>query len=179
MSGKPTYEELIQRIKELEQKDFERRLLNEELLKSKAMFGTIVESLPFDVFALDTNNRYILQNSTCKKNWGDIIGKSPENLPVDRKTKDLWLDNNCRALLGETVFDEVVYDRLDGEKNYYYNIIAPIRDREIIRGILGVLLDISELKKAEEALKESEERYRSLFRNNWFCSSPIPHSFRT
>ena len=166
MSEKPTYEELIQRIKALEQKDFERRLLNEELLKSKAMFGTIVESLPFDVFALDTNNRYIFQNSICKKNWGDIIGKSPENLPVDRKTKDLWLDNNCRALLGETVFDEVVYDRLDGEKNYYYNIIAPIRDREIIRGILGVLLDISELKKAEEALKESEERYRSLFRNN-------------
>jgi PAS domain S-box-containing protein len=166
MPKKPTYEELIERIKELEEKDFECQLVNEELLKSKAMFETIVESLPFDVFVLDPDNRYILQNSICKKNWGDVIGKCPEDLPVNKETLNLWMDNNRRALSGETVVDEVVYDRLDGEKNFYYNIIAPIRDRETIRGILGVLLDISELKKTEDALIDSEERYRSLFINN-------------
>ena len=166
MHKKPTYEELMQRIKELEEKDFERQLVKEELLKSKAMFETIVENLPFDVFALDPDNRYILQNSICRKNWGDVIGKSPEDLPVDKKTKDLWMDNNRRALLGETVTGEVAYERLDGGKNFYYNIISPIHDGETIRGVLGVLLDISELKKAEDALIDSEERYRSLFINN-------------
>ena len=166
MHKKPTYEELMERIKELEEKDFERQFVKEELLKSKAMFKTIVENLPFDVFALDPDYRYILQNSICKKNWGDVIGKSPEDLPVDKKTKDLWMDNNRCALLGETVTGEVAYERLDGGKNFYYNIISPIYDGETIRGVLGVLLDISELKKAEDALIDSEERYRSLFINN-------------
>ena len=122
--------------------------------------------MPFDVFALDPNNRYYMQNVICRKNWGDVIGKCPEDLPVSKETLNLWLKNNRRAFSGETVTDEVQYHNLEGEKGFYYNIIAPIRDEEKIFGILGILLDISELKKVEEALKESEKRYRSLFMNN-------------
>ena len=91
-----------------------------------------------------------------------MIGKSPEDLPVNEKTKYLWLDNNRRALSGETVAGEVVYDRLDGGKNFYYNIIAPICDGKEILGIVGVLVDISELKQAEKDLRDSEKRYRRL-----------------
>jgi len=138
------------------------KLTQEELVKSKAMFEAVIESLPFDVFALDRNSRYILQNSICKKNWGDLIGKSPEAIAVDKHTKRLWLENNRLAFSGETVKGEVLYDRLSGEKIYYYNVITPIRDEEKIYGILGVLVDISELKQAEETLKQSEERFRRL-----------------
>jgi PAS domain S-box-containing protein len=144
----------------------EHKRFEEKLQESKAKFEAVVESLPFDVFALDPNNRYYMQNAICRKNWGDVIGKCPEDLPVSKETLNLWLKNNRRAFSGETVADEVQYHNLEGEKGFYYNIIAPIRDEEKIFGILGILLDISELKKVEEALKESEERYRSLFMNN-------------
>jgi len=139
-----------------------RKRVEEKLQESKAMFQAIVESLPFDVFALDRNNHYILQNSICRKNWGDLIGKSPENVAVDKNTNDLWLKNNRLALSGETVTDEVIYDRLNGDKGYYYNIVSPIIDKEEIFGILGILIDISELKKTEKALRESMERFRDL-----------------
>ena len=144
----------------------EHKRFEEKLQESKAKFEAVVESLPFDVFALDPNNRYYMQNVICRKNWGDVIGKCPEDLPVSKETLNLWLKNNRRAFSGETVADEVQYHNLEGEKGFYYNIIAPIRDEEKIFGILGILLDISELKKVEEALKESEKRYRSLFMNN-------------
>ena len=144
----------------------ERKRFEENLQESKAKFEAVVESLPFDVFALDPNNRYYMQNAICRKNWGDLIGKCPEDLPVSKETLNLWLENNRRAFSGETVADEVQYLSLEGEKSFYYNIIAPIRDEEKIFGILGILLDISEFKKVEEALRESEERYRSLFMNN-------------
>ena len=167
------HDELEQRVKErtaelvlinenLKQEIVDRQHAEAELIKSKAMFKAVVESLPFDVFVLDPSNRYVLQNSICKKNWGDVIGKSPEDLPVNKKTKYLWMDNNRRALSGETVTGEVVYDRLDGGKNFYYNIIAPICDGKKILGIVGVLVDISDLKQAEELLRESKERFRNL-----------------
>ena len=128
-----------------------------DLIESKAMFGSVIESLPFDIFVLDTSNRYILQNSICKKRWGNIIGKCPEDLSVKNETKDLWRDNNRRALAGETVAGQVEYDRLDGEKTHYYNIIAPIRDEEKILGIAGVLIDISKLKDTEKALRNAHD----------------------
>lgn len=125
------------------------------LIESRAMFESVIESLPFDIFVLDTSNRYILQNSICKKRWGNIIGKCPEDLSLNNEIKFLWRDNNRRALAGETVAGQVEYDRLDEEKTHYYNIIAPIRDQEKILGVVGVLVDISRLKKTEKALHKA------------------------
>ena len=166
MTGEPTYEDLVKRVKQLEQEVFELKGIKEELQKSKGILNAVFDSLPFDIFALDQNNRYFMQNSTCRNNWGNVIDKSPEDLPVSKETLILWLNNNRRAFSGETVADEVEYHSLEGGKYFFYNIIAPIQDEKKIFGILGILLDISELKKVEEALRESEERYRSLFMNN-------------
>jgi len=166
MTGEPSYEDLVKRVNQLEQEVFELKDIKEELQKSKGVLNTVFDSLPFDIFALDLNNRYFMQNSTCRNNWGNCIDKGPEDLPVSKETLNLWLNNNHRAFSGETVTDEVEYHSLGGRKSFYYNIIAPIRDEEKIFGILGILLDISELKKVEEALIDSEERYRNLFMNN-------------
>ena len=155
-------DELICTNEKLQQEIKEHLRTEEELANSRAMFRAIVESLPFEVFVLDRNNRYILQNSTCEKNWGNLIGKYPEDVPVSKDTKHLWLENNRRALSGETVTGEVVYDGLNGEKSFYYNIVTPIHHGEEIFGILGVIIDISKLKHAEEALRESRERFRNL-----------------
>jgi PAS domain S-box-containing protein len=166
MPGGPTYEELAERVKELEQEVLEYQYVEEDLQKSKGILNAVFDSLPFDIFALDLNNRYFLQNSTCRNNWGDLIGKRPEDLPVRTETIKLWFDNNHRALSGETVTDEVEYHRLEGGKNYYYNIITPIRTENNITGILGIVVDISELKKTEEALRERETQYRTLAENS-------------
>jgi len=162
MAAKPTREELEQRIRALEKEAKKLTQAEAELVKSEAMFKAVVESLPFDVFVLDPDSRYVFENSICKKNWGNIIGKSPEDLPVNKKTKYLWLDNNRRALSGETVAGEVVYDRLDGGKNFFHNIIAPICDGKKILGIVGVLVDISDFKQTEALLRESESKLSAI-----------------
>ena len=133
----------------------EHKKTQNDLIESKAMFESVIESLPFDVFVLDNSNRFILQNLISIKKWGNIIGKCPEDLSVKNETKFLWRDNNRRALSGETVVGQVEYDTLNGKKIHYYNIIAPIRDQEKIFGIVGVLVDISKLKKTEEALHKA------------------------
>jgi len=117
--------------------------------KVEARLLTVIESLPFDFFGIDATGRYFIQNTTCKIRWGDVTGKRPEDLSIDKQTLDLWLYNNRRAFSGEIVRGEVEFIR-EGEKRYYYNVISPIFKKGIIDGILGFNIDITERKKAEE-----------------------------
>jgi PAS domain S-box-containing protein len=124
--------------------------------KLESRLHTVIESLPFDFFGINANGRYFIQNTTCRMSWGDIIGKRPEDLSVDKHTLALWLDNNRRAFSGEIVKGRVEFIR-EGKKRYFYNIISPIYNKGIIDGIMGFNIDITEQKQTEEALKEREK----------------------
>jgi len=134
----------------------EQRAAENELRKSQAHLKATLESAPFDMFALDTDGRYVFHSHTIRDSWGDIIGKKPEDLDVDDITLELWLDNNRRAMAGETVEDEVEFE-VRGENRRFYNVISPIRDDDTFYGILGINLDITERMRAEEALKKAKE----------------------
>jgi len=142
----------------------ERRRLKNERDKIQTRLHTIIESLPFDFFGLDSTGHYFIQNSSIKAVWGNLLGKKPEDLPVDKDTLALWLSNNRRAFAGEIVKGEVEFIRR-GEKRYFYNIIAPIYDKGLIDGILGFNIDITDLKKIEQALKEKEKELQIETRN--------------
>ena len=162
MSKKSTYEELKKKVKALEKKVSETQYSEEALRANQAILHAAIESLPFDFFAIDENGYYFLQNSVCVKRWGNAVGMRPEEFKLDKDIKKVWLENNKRAFSGETVKDEVEYT-IDDQTGVYFNMISPIKDNGRIKGILGINLDITELKKTESALRESGALYRSLF----------------
>ncbi len=133
----------------------DRKRAEEALRLSEARLHTAVDSLPFDFFILDENSRYVMQSTGSKKAWGDITGKRPEDLVTDKSTLALWEENNRKAFAGEVVKGEVEF-KAPKEHKFFYNIISPIRDAGKIRGILGVNIDITEHKKAEEERKKLE-----------------------
>ena len=138
-----------------------RKQLEDALKSSEARLRTAIDCLPFDFFMMDKNECYEMVNLICRERWGDVIGKRPEDLKVDKESLAIWKENNRRALSGETVRGEVVLTT-DGKKGYYYNIISPIKSKEEIKGILGVNIDVTRLKLTEEALRRSEQKYREL-----------------
>ncbi|MFP4517466.1 MAG: PAS domain S-box protein [Desulfovibrionales bacterium] len=69
-----------------------------------------------------------------------------------------------RALRGETVRDEILRIHRSGRSTWVSMSTAPIRgEKRNIIGAVVTLQDITARKKAEEALQESEERFRATF----------------
>jgi PAS domain S-box-containing protein len=150
-------EELRQRVAALEGIECERQRTEEELAKNRAVLRATIDSLPFNFFAIGLDGRYMLQNAESKaQNRADAIGRLPEEVCPNKEDLAIWLDNNRRAFAGEKVEGEVSL-MLTGEKRFYYNIIAPIRDGKALHGILGVNIDITERKRAEEALRQARD----------------------
>ena len=146
----------------------------EAIQSSEVRFRTMVDSLPFDVFLIGSDGRYVLQNAPCRNSWGDIIGKRPEDICKDKKTLALWKSNNRRAFKGETVEEEVSFKVKDEEK-HYYNIISPIREKGKITGILGINIDITKRKQAGRVLiaeKEFTDTTLDALKDTFFVFDP-------
>ncbi|MEH1992710.1 hybrid sensor histidine kinase/response regulator [Nostoc sp.] len=97
----------------------------------------------------------------------DIVGKSlPEmDLPADLI---MQVDIQRLAVMrtGQPIKDECKYFTGDG-LHYYEYILTPLRNyNQSIEGVITVCRDITEHKRAEKTLRESEARFRRLFESN-------------
>jgi two-component system, cell cycle sensor histidine kinase and response regulator CckA len=131
----------------------------EELEASRALHAATVEGLPFDFWARDKEGYCFSQNATCKANWGDLLDRRPEDMPLPASVIEIWLSNNRRALAGEIVRGDVQYATDRGIREFH-NVLAPIRLGDEIVGTLGVNIEVTDRNRALEALRESEEKLR-------------------
>lgn len=138
---------------------------NKENLKrdfESKLIDAVIEYIPFEFYALNKNQEYILENSVCKKNWGDLIGKSVLSIDVDKNILELWLKNNQRALSGESIDEEIEIVK-NGRKVLYRNIIAPFTIHNEIEGLMGINIDITVPRRVQKELLESERNFREIF----------------
>jgi PAS domain S-box-containing protein len=122
------------------------------LRESQARLHAAIESLPFEFWSMDNDGRYILQNATSIKMWGNVIGQRNEEQDYPPEILAEWQANNLRAFAGEVIRKEVVY-HLDQSLRHTYNVVVPVRDQNDILGITGVNIDITETKQIEARLR--------------------------
>ncbi len=161
MDQNKSKQQLLEELTELRQRVTTLEAVEAELRKNRALLQATIDNLPFDFFAIGMDGRYMLQNAASKAHWGDAVGKLPKDAAGNEETLVLWEENNRRAFAGEKVEGDVTLT-LNGETRYYHNVIAPIIDAGQTRGILGMNVNITERKRAEERLRDSERTLRAM-----------------
>jgi PAS domain S-box-containing protein len=144
----------------------DRKHAEEALRKSEALFRAIFATAQDTIFIKDRSLRYIQVNPAIERLFGrpaaEIIGKTDSDLVGAADTERIRKQDR-RVLNGEVAKGTHIVP-VQGVPITFHYIKAPLHDAagEIV-GICGIARDITDLKRAEAALEESEERFRMLF----------------
>ena len=167
MAKKPTYEELEQRIKELENEALERKRTEEALRESEEKYRALFERSLELVYLCDFEGNFIDANDTALKSLGytkeDLTSLNFSSL-LDEDQLPFAFETVEEILKSGFQRDVVEYKlrRKDGDFLYVESTGAIIyRDGKPF-AILGIARDITDRKLAENALRESEEKYRTI-----------------
>ena len=142
------------------------------LRKSESHLSTLVQTIPDLIWLKDPNGVYLSCNPMFERFFGvieaDIIGKTDYDF-IDRELADFFRENDRKAIEAgkQTSNEEWVTFADDGHRACLDTIKTPMYDSDgTLLGVLGIGHDITERKKSEDALFESETKYRAFFENS-------------
>jgi PAS domain S-box-containing protein len=144
----------------------ERKQAEEALRESEVKYRTLVENIPQKIFFKNKDSVYI----SCNENYARDLKIKPNEIAgktdYDFYPKDLagkYIEDDKRII--ESGITEDIEERYiqDGQEIWVHTVKTPVKDENgDVIGILGVFWDTTEHKRAEEALKESEERLKQV-----------------
>lgn len=162
----PTYEDPQKRVKQLEEESTKRQWVEEALKASETKFRDLITNMQEVLYSLDRNGRITFVSPSV-----ETMSQYRQSEVIAHHVKEFIfrddlprLHQNFRDLLSGRGKSENEYRLVtkSGEIRWmriHTNLLC--EGAEIIR-IQGIIFDITERKRSEEALRESECRFREM-----------------
>lgn len=159
----------LQRANEALRAEMVERMAAEKARRQSEQFNRIlIDNLADPVFAKDLQGRYLQVN----KAWNDFYG-IPEGGAIGKTGREIHHVHNAEQFArsdqlvietGRVYHAEEPIIIKNGKRLVITVVKAPLKNEigEII-GVVGVARDTTDIKRAEQALRESESKYRMIF----------------
>lgn len=143
----------------------ERKQAETALRKSMKLLQSVVEYVPGRIFWKDRDSRYLGCNTEFAKDAGharpdELIGKTDFEMGWKDQAELYRADDQAVMESGQPKLDyEELQTTPDGDMIWLSTSKVPLRDEsQQVIGMLGLYRDITERKRAEEALSENQAR---------------------
>ncbi|HPS37509.1 MAG TPA: PAS domain S-box protein [Candidatus Omnitrophota bacterium] len=150
----------------------ESKQAQEALWTSRQMMKLVLDTVPIRVFWKDWYSTYLGCNQACAADLGlnspeEIVGKTDFDLSWNSLANHYREDDKQVMERGVAKLNyEESAVKSDGRRFWTRTNKVPLRDEQgRVTGILGTYEDITAVREAEEKIRESEERFRTLVAN--------------
>jgi diguanylate cyclase (GGDEF)-like protein/PAS domain S-box-containing protein len=142
----------------------EHKKAEEALRTSMALYHSLVQNLPQNIFRKDLEGRFTFANTqfctTIGRRLEEVLGRTDYDLfPAELARK--YQEDDRRIIKSGKTFETVEEHHPSGKDLLYVRVVkTPIQDaRGYVVGVQGMFWDVTDLHHAQKALESSEQRY--------------------
>ncbi|OGP18778.1 MAG: hypothetical protein A2054_05500 [Deltaproteobacteria bacterium GWA2_55_10] len=143
----------------------ERRIAERALEESEMRYRTLIESLQEGIMVIDENNTVTYLNPRMAEMLGLTVLEMMDR-PIfdfmDAEEIERAKARIARRRRGIKELTDAEFIKKNGARLYAALAASPIMEGGEYKGAIAGIIDVTERRKAEDALKESEERLRAI-----------------
>jgi PAS domain S-box-containing protein len=148
----------------------ERKRIEEALAFERDLLRGLLDNIPDRIYFKDLDSRFIRVSSALAKRLGlaspeHVVGKTDFDFHPTQQAQEFFQDEQRILLTGQPLINKLERQTdVHGHEVWAMVTKVPIYNPGGgVRGLIGISHDVTQLMKAEQALRRAEEKYRTIF----------------